>query len=129
MQHSLPQQGVPMRPGMMPFRMPPNATMPGMQMMGDPRQMHPQYAMQRMVTQEYMAAQSPGTTTGSPMEMPPAVPNTTQSMMAVASQLGDMTHHPSANSRPRPGPQGALHQPVKSDVEKSDDHLDELLGK
>jgi len=124
-----PQQGMPMRAGMMPYRMPPGAAMPGMPMMGDPRQMHPQYAMQRMAAQEYMAARSPGTTAGSPMGMAPAVPNTTQSVMAVTAQLADMAHHASADGRPRPGQQGALHQPVKSDIEKSDDHLDELLGK
>ena len=120
-----------MRAGMMPpYRMPPGAAMPpGMSMMADPRQMHPQYAMQRMAAQEYMAAQSPGTTAGSPMGMAPAVPNTTQSVMAVTAQMADMAHHAGADGRPRPGQQGVVHQPVKSDIEKSDDHLDELLGK
>ena len=127
-----PLQHAPMRPGMIPFRMPPGTAMsPGMQMAADPRQMHPpQYALQRMAAQEFMAPPpSSGTTVGSPMGIPPAAPNTAQSVMAASSQLPGMTHHPAAESRPRPAQQGALHQPAKSDVEKGDDHLDELLGK
>ena len=126
-----PLQHAPMRPGMIPFRMPPGAAMsPGMQIAADPRQMHPpQYALQRMAAQEFMAPPpSSGTTVGSPMGMAPTAPSTTQSAMAASSQLPGMTHHPAAESRPRPAQQGALHQPAKSDVEKGDDHLDELLG-
>ena len=130
--HPPPLQHAPMRPGMIPFRMPPGTAIPpGMQMAVDPRQMHPQYALQRMAAQDFMAPpSSSGTTVGSPMGMAPTAPNTVQSVvMAASSQLPGMTPHPAPESRPRPGQHGALHQPAKSDVEKGDDHLDELLGK